>query len=111
MAELAHLSQGFTAGGNGLKRRRTTRTTEVTIETEEMILLRGITKHRAAPMWCPGCRQHVQMVTPEHASEIAGVTPRTIYRCIEAANVHFVENGSKVLICLPSLTLLAAEQG
>ena len=80
----------------------------MTVETEENILLRPAANRRALPMWCPNCRRHIQMVTPEHAAEIAGVTPRTIYRWIDAASVHFVENGGHVLICLSALSLHAA---
>ena len=90
-----------------LKRKRTVRTAEVTIETEE-ILLRPVANRRNLPMWCPNCRRKVEMVTPEHAAQIAGVTLRTIYRWVDAATVHFVEDRGSVLICVPALTLHAA---
>jgi len=91
-----------------LKRNRTVRTAEVTIETEENILLRPVANGRALPMSCPNCRREVEMVTPEHAAQIAGVTQRTIYRWVDAATVHFVEDRGSVLICVPALTLHAA---
>jgi excisionase family DNA binding protein len=100
--------QGPAEWRDGLKRKRIIRTTEVTIETEENVLLRAIANRQSSPMWCPGCHRHVQMVTTEHAAELVGVTPRTIYRWIDDASVHFVENGRHVLICLPALSLHAA---
>jgi excisionase family DNA binding protein len=97
--------------GDRLKRKRTIRTTEITIETEERVLLRAIANRRAYTTWCTGCGKQVEMVTPEHAAEIADVTLRTIYRWIDAGNIHFVENGGQVLVCLPALSSCAASLG
>jgi hypothetical protein len=80
---------------------------EVTIETEERFLQVAGVGHRFYSMWCPNCRRQVRMVTPEHAAQIAGVTPRTIYRWVDAGCIHFVERSGHLLICFPALSLHA----
>lgn len=77
----------------------------MTIETEESVVLRGSTDQCASLMWCPACRRHVDMVTPERAARIAGVSERTIYRWVEARKLHFAETSEgSLLICLDSLS-------
>src|SRR5579859_2498962 len=91
--------------GDGLKRKRIVRTAEVTIETEESVVLRGSANQHAALMWCPVCRREVEMVTPEQAAQISGVTTRTIYRWIESGKLHFREaRNASLLICRPALS-------
>lgn len=75
----------------------------MTIETEEKTVLRGSQGQRPNLMWCPACRRQVEMVTPERAAQIAGVSPGTIYRRIEAGRVHFIEDSGHLLICHPAL--------
>jgi hypothetical protein len=79
------------------------RTAEVTIETEENILLRNTPDRGWSLVWCPVCRRRVEMVRPEQAAQIAGVSPRTIYRWAEAGTVHFIEGCGDLLICRPVL--------
>src|SRR5579859_5365566 len=86
--------------GRALKKKRIVRTAEVTIETEENIVLRASSGQPTPFMWCPSCRRQVGMVTPEDAARIAGVTPRTIYRWVEAGNVHFIEGREHLWICV-----------
>ena len=71
-------------------------------------MLRAIANRSAYTARCTGCGEEVEMVTPEHAAEIAGVTLRTIYRWIDAGNIHFVENRGQVLVCFPALSSYAA---
>ncbi len=76
----------------------------MTIETEEKTVLRGSQSQRSTLMWCPICRRQVEMVTPEQAAQIAGVSARTIYRRIEAGKAHSIEDCDRSkLICLDSL--------
>ena len=42
-------------------------------------------------------------VTPEQVAAITGVDRRAIYRRLEAGNLHFIEGGAAVWICLRSL--------
>ena len=88
------------AKASPLKRR--TRTTEIKVESEEIYLLRGTLKPVRA--WCAGCEAVVQMVTPDEAANLAGVTTRIIYRWVEQGKVHFTETREgRVLVCRNSL--------
>jgi excisionase family DNA binding protein len=89
--------------GDRLKRRRIVRTAEVTIETEESILLRDTPDRGSSLVWCPRCRRQVEMVTPERAAQIVGVSPPTIYRWVETGRVHFAQDRGQLVICVPTL--------
>ncbi len=79
------------------------RRTEITIETDEVVLMRR--RRGSLPAWCEGCGKQVNLLTPDGAAEAAGVTSRTIYRWVEADKVHFAETAEGLLlICLDSLT-------
>lgn len=98
--------------GDSLKRKRIVRTAEVTIETEESVVLRNTKGRQTSLMWCPICRLQVEMATPEQAAQIAGVTTRTIYRWVEAERIHFVEaRDAPLLICKTSLCDSKSAQG
>ena len=79
-----------------------TRQVEILIETRETALVPAV--RTDIRQWCPICSAEVSMVTPEQATELASVTPRTIYTWIEAARIHFEEaaDGS-LFICRRSL--------
>ena len=72
------------------------RRTEVTIETETLVVFR---RGAAAPRdWCELCGAESLMITPGQAAMLAGVTTRLIYARVEAGALHFNE--------LPDGTLL-----
>ena len=81
------------------------KTTEVTIERDELWVVR---RPRArAPGWCAACGE-TEFVTPETAAVLAGSTTRTLYRLVEAGLVHFLETPEGfLLVCLRSLTTAA----
>lgn len=89
--------------GESLKRRRIVRTAEVVIEVEEKALFNSERDRRSRLMWCPACRQKVEIVTLERAAGIAGVSMRTIYRWVEVETILFIEDGGHLLICIPGL--------
>lgn len=93
-----------------MKRKRIVRTAEVTIETEEDIILRGGTDRRTVLTWCPSCRREVEMVTAERAAQVAGVSTRTIYRWIESGSVHFIERFGDLRICFSALRVCIAKR-
>jgi hypothetical protein len=70
----------------------------VIIETEEKTAPGSNQDQPLDLMWCPACRCRVEMVTPEQAARMAGVSARTIHRWIEAGavhvTVHFIEDPS-----------------
>jgi hypothetical protein len=77
------------------------RVTTITVESERIIIHR---RQQAALVWCAACRAQTLMLNPEEAAAIAAVTPRTIYRWVEAGKLHFTESPEgKLLVCLDSL--------
>ncbi len=81
---------------------KTTRKTEITVETERVLVIRGA--RRARVVWCAACSAQVKMVTPEQAALVARVSARTIYRWVEAERLHFSETPDGwLLVCLNSL--------
>lgn len=78
----------------------TKRRTEIIIETERIIVVPSPTVLR----WCNTCLLQVEMISPEQAAALVNVTPRTIYRWIEAQLLHFIEESNgRLLICRNSL--------
>ena len=76
---------------------------EITIETDEALVLRRKDLRRRA--WCGGCGPEVEFVTPEAAALASGVTTREVYRLVEAGVAHFFEtNDGALLVCARSLT-------
>ena len=85
--------------GVAVRGKRIVRTAEVTIETEEKTLLHTAINPQCRVLWCPRCQRDVEMVTPECAAQIAGVSVRTVYRWIEARTIHFREEKGHLFIC------------
>jgi hypothetical protein len=81
------------------------RRTEITIETERVLIISK--RNTSALAWCSGCGIQGRMITPEAAAKLADVSSRAIYRLIEADELHFVELSDKRLwICENSLNRL-----
>ncbi len=78
------------------------RRTEITIEAHRILVLR---RHRRSLLTeCVTCTGQSLMLTPDEAATLASVGTRTIYRCIEAEQIHFTETaGGQMLVCLNSL--------
>jgi uncharacterized protein with PIN domain len=80
----------------------TKKLTEIIIETERTLIVG--TSRSPARMRCPVCAIEVEMLSPEQAAAIVKVTPRTIYRWVEAHLLHYTEDPEGLLlICHPSL--------
>ena len=80
----------------------TKKLTEIIIETERTLVIGS--SRQPARAWCPGCAAEIEMLTPEQAAAIVKVTPRTVYRWLEAQLLHFVEDPEGMpLICRNSL--------
>jgi excisionase family DNA binding protein len=81
---------------------------EITVETSLMVIRRGT---NLAPVWCDECSSPVQLITPEAAAVLANVSTRTVYRWVEAGQLHFIETAKQApLICLNSV-LRATDKG
>ena len=78
---------------------RTRKRTEITIETDRLVVLRG--RKVSIVSWCRECRQQIKMVTVDEAAIIGGVSPRAIYRSIEAREIHFLERADGLLLICP----------
>ena len=80
----------------------TKRRIEIIVEKHRVLTIG--TRRISAVGWCAPCGLRVRMVTAEDASRIARVSLRTIYRQIEAGQLHFVESqDGLLLICQNSL--------
>ncbi len=91
-------------GGGTVTKTRIVRTAEVTIETEESIVLHGSKRQRSGSLWCPVCRREAEMVTAEQAAQLAGVSRRTIYFWGESGKAHFLWTPERIpLVCLASI--------
>lgn len=92
---------------------RVKRTIEITIETEEKVVLRS--GHGNLHDYCTQCGTAVCRVTPAQASTGFGLPLRIVNGWIEDGRVHFTETGGPDLICVNSLEkaarLHAAELG
>jgi hypothetical protein len=56
------------------------RETQITLETEELISIKG---RRSFNEFCELCRTRVEMLRPESAAHLSGLTEREIFRLIE----------------------------
>jgi len=89
-----------------VKTKRTSRSAEIIVETDEILVLKG--SLGAIRQHCPACRREVAAVSPEQAAKLLGVSTRTIYRWVEASTLHFTEDCGRVRVCVPALSLRAA---
>lgn len=81
------------------------RRTEITIETERLLVIQA--RKTSARAWCQSCGKRVQMLTTDEAAQAARVSSRLVYRWIEADKLHFTETtGSRLLVCIASLNRL-----
>jgi hypothetical protein len=86
------------------------RRTEVFIETERLVLLRGASSNRAefhlpkSRMWCGGCAKRVEPLTTDEAAILTQVSSRSIFHQIQAGLIHYMENAQGLLfVCSNSL--------
>ena len=79
------------------------RRTLITVETDRVILMSG---RKVSPVrWCASCAGEARMVTVDEAAVLIGVSSRTIYRRVEADQLHFTETPEgRLYICLDSLS-------
>ena len=80
--------------------RMKTKRTEITIETERTMV---ISAPRKIVNWCDRCGAQAEMVPLDEAAILARVNSRTIFRWVEAMQVHSSETAEGLLlICLNS---------
>jgi hypothetical protein len=80
------------------------RRTEITIETERVVVLEGVGREDAA-QWCEMCRTESRLIAPDAAAALLGVPSRAILRWAEAAGLHFATGADgSPLLCLNPLS-------
>ena len=83
------------------------RRTEITVETQRVTrITRG---NVSAAAWCAECELTVWMLRPEEAAVLCGISPRLVYRLVEARRLHSIESLDALLICLKSLETSLAD--
>ena len=88
---------------------RQKRRTEINLEFEEAVAIRTRTVLIANCRWCG---RQTRMVAANEAAMMARLSARDIYRLVEAARLHFIEDQSGLLyVCSGSLQSLLSEQG
>ena len=74
---------------------------EITVETRRLVIH---PRANQAPTHCLACSSPADWITPEEAAALAGISTRTLYRWVEAGQLHFQETAEQsLLICLNSL--------
>ena len=80
---------------------KTTKHTEIKLETHEVTIIRT-RKRRTA--FCEFCQANVWMLSPETAAVLVQSTSRSIFRRVEAGELHFLETPEgALLVCCKSL--------
>jgi hypothetical protein len=74
---------------------------EITFEVEETTIVRQGEKRLT--QFCRQCQAPAEMLTPEIAARLSGLSEREIFRLIENGQIHFVEV-ERVFVCRDSLT-------
>lgn len=77
----------------------TRRRTEITVETERLLIIRG---HKKAVAWCAACQQHREMLTIDEAALRVGVSSRAIFRWVESGTIHYTETADGLLLICPT---------
>ena len=73
---------------------------KVTLETNRLLVIARRGPARRA--WCADCGAQVQMLWPEEAAALAGVSSRTVYALVEAGQLHFTETADGWLLICPN---------
>ena len=92
----------ITQGAKQCLRTMTTRKrTQITFETDRILIIRRRTSARA---WCPQCGREVDLVGLEEAGLLTGISRDALRRGVDSQIWHFTEAADKsVFICLNSL--------
>jgi hypothetical protein len=74
----------------------------ITVEIDRVVM---VSQHRSGRVaWCAACASRVRMVAADEAAGLAHASSRTIYRWVEAHQLHFTETPEgQLFICLNSL--------
>ncbi len=75
--------------------------TNVTIETDSLLILRGRSSNRS---WCPLCAAEGEMVEVENLRVVSNLESHALEEWLNSAQLHRLQSpGGSTLICLYSL--------
>ncbi len=81
---------------------RTKRTTEITVETHRILVIRE--RHRLDEGWCEHCGNRTARISLQAATE-ASMRPEAIFRHVDAGRLHFTgPKDDRSFICLATST-------
>lgn len=84
-----------------VRTKRTRTTTELTVEQETFVALRGMRRQRG---WCNRCLAETSLITAEEAAAASRVSVSVIYEWAEMGRLHFADASvGHPLVCLGSL--------
>jgi hypothetical protein len=84
-----------------VRTKRTKTTTEITVERETFVALRGMRRQRG---WCNRCFAETSLITAEEAAAASRVSVSVIYQWAEMGRLHFADaNAGQSLVCFGSL--------
>ena len=86
---------------------KTKKRTEVTIEIDEIVIRKS---KQGTLAWCDRCAKNVRVLEADVAAVLVGKSSQALYSEVEAGRVHFVETEGRSLVCLDSLSRVAAKQ-
>jgi hypothetical protein len=76
--------------------------TKITVQTDRVLVIRR--RRRGGLKWCESCAARVEMMNPEEAAAVSGLSLRAIFRLVEASRLHFTETAEGLLwVCFNSL--------
>lgn len=73
--------------------------TEITVETERLVVMRG---HKRLIAWCVPCNQHREMLATDEAALAANVKSSTIFHWAESGRIHCTETPEGLLLICPN---------
>jgi hypothetical protein len=77
------------------------RQTKITIETDSLLILRGLIARRG---WCPLCAAEVEMIALENARVISNLQPAAMKEWLNSGELHRSQTAEGLAqICLNSL--------
>src|SRR5262245_42129316 len=74
----------------------TKRITEVTVQTDEVLIIRR--PESPLPIWCAACAAAVAVVTPEEAAAVARVSWRAVAAWVAESRLHCTEEPEGFLL-------------
>ena len=78
-----------------------TRRMQITIETDEVTIIR---RRHARHVWCRECACEVEVVGMEEAGVLAAITEQALRNCAQSQGWHLSDAGDgALLVCLKSL--------